>query len=325
MSQRLITALIAAVLATSLGLAMPDPPGPATVHVARAEKILVAPGISAPRLLYPQGRVDYDVVYRLVSNVMTGLTGLDGTNAWRALFKGSDRVGIMVDGTRYPVQLATVETVIDHLVDAGINPASIVVFGGDEGDLFSAGFTINRDPKSVRVLGTESEGYRGGVSRIVSDYCDTLISIAPLKTDSDLGFAGCVANALSCVPRAQRLALRQTPLKVASVAALPVVRQRLRLCLLEAYVPVLEAGAPGQPPVTAQYGALLAGTDPVAVDTIGRQILDGCRQAAGLPAGAHTPETDYLRAAQEQYRLGQADRAQITVRFQGHRQDSHLE
>lgn len=310
------------IVAATMAFAMPDPPGPATVCIARADHILVPQGLSAPKVLYPQGRVDYDVVEKLVDGVMECLTGKEKTDAWRALFPAVDRVGIMVEAGRYPVQLATVETVIDRLVNAGVNPANIVVFSGDERDLFIAGFSVNRDPQSVRVMGTEAEGFRGGVSRIAIDYCDALINVGTLQVDAELGFIGCVANALACVPNPQRIQLRTTPALLGSVAARPVVRQKLRLNLLEAYLPLLDTD--GKEKVTWQYGGLLAGTDPVAVDVLGRQILQGCRNASKGVAWPLPEAVDYLAPAQERYRLGQADPKQITVKLQGNETDAFL-
>jgi hypothetical protein len=301
------------ILATASAVfAMPDEPGPATVCVARGEKILVPQGISAPKLLYPQGRVDFDVVEKLVDAAVANVTGLEKTEGWRALFKGSDRVGIMVEAGRYPVQLATVETVIDRLVNSGVDPSNIVVFGADERDLFMAGFNISRDEKSVRVLGAQSEGFRGGISRIVTDYCDAIINIGTLQLDPDIGFGGCLSNTLTCVPATRRMELRRQPTQLASVATNPALRQKTRLVLLEAYLPLLAMQDLNK--TTWQYGGLLAGTDPVAVDVVGQQILHGCFASAKI-----TPPqpAEYLRPAQARYRVGQSDPQQITVKVLG--------
>jgi hypothetical protein len=308
---------------TTAALAVPDSPGPATVCVARADHILVPPGISAPKVLYPQGRVDYDVVERLVDSVMECLTGKQKTDAWRAVFSGTDRVGIMVEVGRYPVQLATVETVIDRLVNAGINPSNIVVFSADERDLFLAGFNVSRDPKSVRVMGTEAEGFRGGATRIALDYCDALIDIGSLQVDPEIGFMGCLSNTLVCVPTPRRVELRRDPSLLGSAGALPVMHQKLRLNLLEAYLPLLDTV--GKDKVTWQYGGLLAGTDPVAVDVVGRQVLQGCRNASKGAAWPLPGAVDYLRPAQAQYNLGQSDRKLITIKMQGNQTDSFLD
>ena len=321
MSSRPILLLCCAV-AAALGWAKPDPPGPATVHVVRSANILVPQGIFAPHILYPEGRVDFDVVERLVDRAMMELTGQPADVAWQEFFSPNDTVGLMIETARYPVQAATVEVIIDRLVGIGVSPAKIIVFSGDERDLFAAGYNINRGPAGVRVLGTESEGFRGGMSRIVTDYCDAIINLGTLRTDPELGMAGCVANALASVPNVKRVALRQDPATVAEVAAHPALRGKVRLNLLEAYLPLLEMV--GQARTTWQYKGLLAGTDPVAVDTVGLQILQGCRRAH---KGADWPlpaAPDYLQAAQESYRLGQSRAASITAKLWGPDEDSFL-
>ena len=197
-----------------------------------------------------------------------------------------------------------------------------MVFASDEADLFNAGFTVSHDDRSVRVIGTDAEGFRGGVSRVVSDYCDALISIATLRADPETGFAGCVANALCCVPNVQRVALRRTPEQLGEPAGLPAVRQKLKLNLLEAYLPLLDTQ--GANKITWQYKGLLAGVDPVAVDTVGRGILRACRDAQRGQPWPLASDGDYLQVAQERYRLGQSDRTQIAVKLLGYEKDSYL-
>lgn len=327
LSRPLLPLMIVLVTATVAGFAAPASPGAATVYVARAPRILAPQGISAPKLLYPEGRVDYDVVAKLVDTAVGALTGAEKEEGWQKLFAGTDRVGIMIGAGDYPVQTATVETVVDRLINAGISPRNIIVFSGDERDLFVAGYNISRDDKTVRVLGTESEGFRGGFSRIVSDYCDALINISALEVDSELGFGGCVANALTCVPTVQRVELRGHPELIGSVPAMPVFRQKLRLNLLEAYLPLLDTIEQGKvkEKITWQYGGLIAGTDPVAVDLVGRQILQGCRQASKGQPWPLPEATDYLQPAQGKYRLGTADRKQITVKVEGYTQDAFVD
>lgn len=310
MQKLLFTPIIAAFFAT-LAVAMPDPPGPTTVQVVRAPVILTDQKISAPKVLYPEGRVDFDVVEAMVDRMITAVTGKEGWMAWQSIFAANDRVGIMVDAGTYPAQMATVETLINRLVGAGLSPSNILVFSGSENDLFAAGYRVRHEGQGVRVYGADSEGYRGGVSRIPSDYCDAMINLASLQVHPDTGFAGCVANALNCVPFAKRVeALRDLQL-LPKAAAHPVVRQKTRLYLLEAYVPLLDIQ--GATKVTHQYKGLIAGTDPVAVDMVGRRVLQECRTARKGSDWPLPQTTDYLQIAQQKYRLGQAETDKVAV------------
>lgn len=314
--------MMAGTLWVTAALAMPDPPGQAVVCVSRAERILVPQGLGAPRLLYPQGRVDINIIEQLLDNGLEGLVGVKGAAAWRHFVSPLDKVGLLVDVGDYPVLTSTVEILIDCLVGAGVQPDNIRVIGGDERDLFAAGFTIRREGRGVKVQGAASEGYRAGVSRLVTDYCDVLINVASLRVDAELGLAGCVANALSVVPHTERTRLRRDPLRLGSVGALPALRQKQRLCLLEAYLPGYEGA--GKERQTWEYKGLLLSTDPVAVDVIGRQLLETHRSlVAGAPSPL-SPEPAYLTAAQRSFRLGQSDPALITVRLQGQEAESYL-
>ncbi len=302
--------------------ALPESPGPATVYVVRSETIFVPQGLLAPRILFPEGRIDFKAIERLVDQAMTNLTGKPSEQAWQLFCNPTDTVIILADVARYPVQVGTIEVIVDRLLNIGLSPSQIIVLGGDERDLFSAGFNINRDPSSVRVLGAESEGYRDGLSRIVSQYGDVLINVASLKADPELGFAGCVANTLSAVPLVKRIELRKNPGQLPQIAAHPLVRRKLKLNLLEAYVPLLEMAEKSR--LTYPYKGLLASTDIVAVDVVGRRILEGCRSAYAQKEWPLPAAPDYLQSAWEIYRLGQADATQITVRLIGNTEQSFL-
>lgn len=303
--------------------AQPQSPGPAVVYVVRSDTIFVPQGLLAPRILFPEGRLDFKVIERLVDQAMTNLTGKPPEQAWQQFCRSTDKIVIIADVARYPVQVGTIEVIVDRLLNIGLSPSQIIVLGGDERDLFRAGFNINRDPATVRVLGAESEGYRDGLSRIVSQYGDVLINVASLKADPELGFAGCLANMLSAVPFVKRIELRKNPEQLPQIAAQPLVRRKLKLNLLEAYVPLLEMAEKSR--ITYPYKGLLASTDIVAVDVVGKRILEGCRNAYAHKEWPLPAAPDYLQSACQKYRLGQADAAQITVRLIGNTEQSFLE
>jgi len=297
--------------------AMPDPPGPAVVAVARAERILVPPGVFAPRVLYPKGRVEFGIVEKLVDQTLESLTGLEQGDAWRQFVSPVDKVAILVDVSAPAAQTATVEVIIDRLVGAGVQPGNISVFGGDERDLFNAGFNISHEGPGVRTW------YRGGISRLLTGDLQVLINVATLKADREIGMAGCVANFLACVPEVERRRLRQDPALLPTAAAHPAVRAKLRLNFLEAYVPTVDHARPDPP--TVEYRGLIAGADPVAADTIGLRVLQACRDAHKGEAWPLDPPVTYLKPAQEEFRAGQADPARITVKLTGIKEDSYLD
>jgi len=133
---------------------------------------------------------------------------------------------------------------------------------------------------------------------------------------------GCVANCLACLPHVERVRLRSSPEEIGWAGSRPTLKSRLKLNFLEAYVPIYAVN--GDQQEKWQYRGLLASEDPVAVDVIGRRILEAKRaEAKGQPWPLSPPPT-YLEAAQEDYRLGQADMAKISIETTGPQEGSFL-
>jgi uncharacterized protein (DUF362 family) len=304
-----------------------------TVYLCRTERILLPPGWTAPSSLYPQGRVDARQVTGLLDTAIRAYTGKSNAldNPWREIATPQDKVGIQVDLLTPPVTQETINAVIDGLVNSGVSPDNIIVYTGHEAELFAAGISVNPIGRGIRTMGSESEGYRGGLSRIVLDYCTVIINIARLKADRELGMRGCLTNCLTVVPYVERLKLIANPTELPTAAAHPLMRQKVRLHILEAYQPLLEDTGEQLPPIW-EYRGLLLSSDPVALDRIGLTIL-ATKQKETWGATQEEPpripadrSLKYLEAAaNRKYRLGRYDLSQIEVKVSGVEHDLLLD
>jgi hypothetical protein len=308
--------LIAALIAGLASLASGNPgkePGPAVVALVEAPGFLITDDIWTPPGLYPLGKQDYRVVARMLDRaamLATSTTRID--DAWQSMLAPSDRVGILFDAGEPPASLTLLDALIDRVVGAGVRPGNVIVWADDERSLFAAGLTVKRDGDGVRVMGAESEGYRDGLSRIALSYCDVLINLARLRPDRQLGMRGALANQLACVPLVERVRLLANPREVPSAAARPLTRAKFRLHLVDALQPSYEAGPLKEPPYW-NCGTILASPDAVAIDVVGRRILEAkLAQVKGAPTSLE-PEPVYLKTASDPYRVGQSDPAKITV------------
>jgi hypothetical protein len=316
--------LIAAVALGTLGCRPSLADDNSTVYLCRTERILVPPGWSSPQMLYPQGRIDARQVAGLLEAGIRAYTGLSEPldNPWRQIATPQDKVGIQVDLLTPPVSRQTINAIIDALVNSGISPDNIIVYTGNESELFAAGISVNPIGRGIRTMGSESEGYRGGVSRILLDHCTVIINVARLRADRELGVRGCVANCLSIVPYVDRVRLLANPAHLPGPAAHPLMRQKARLHVLEAYQPLLEDTGEQFPPVW-EYRGLLMSSDPVALDLIGLRIL-AAKQAQTRQAAGHErlvaaeKALDYLvPAGSRMYRLGHANPDNIDLQVIG--------
>jgi hypothetical protein len=298
--------------------------GPSLVGLARGDHLYLPGPVIAPPGVYPQGKLDWSVVETLVG----GATAAAGVaSPWR-LFDPADRVGLMVDVADPPLDLGLVEAVLEQLVNAGLSPTQLFIFSGRESDLFAAGFALGSQSGSgVSVFGADALGYRDDFSRLLLDRCDKLVNFARLRPHAQLGMTGAVCNCLNAVEETTRFDLLAHPDDLGSLLARRALADLLVLHLLDATAPdyaVTTPSAPGAPAATParwEYRGLLCAHDPVALDTVGKEILEAKRaQIKGAPWPLD-PAPTYLQAATSRWRVGQSDPAKIAVKAVGDRTD----
>ncbi len=308
MKPALATAMLAVAV---LACAQPESPERSRVGIARAERILVPTGIRAPALLYPEGRVHFGVVKRLLDEAVATALGVeDPARAWSELISPGDRVGIQIDVEGIDAHDAALDVLARRIVDAGVPARNIVIYASEEAELFRAGFDLSGRAPGARVMASDDVGYRRGISRVVLDHCTVVISLSRLRVHDRFGMHGALANCLESVPATERRRLEREPEKLGEIAANSILRRMIVLHVLDALWPITRYPE-GRRPQMWQYGGLIASTDPVALDVIGREVLlEGLRRE-DPSITALTPPVVYLQPAMEVYRLGNSDPARI--------------
>ena len=166
-----LCALFVALLAAA-GLADPDRiPGQAKVALARREKIFFDPN-PISTFMYPEGKLDFRIIEPMLDEAVASLTGVTNpVDSWGAMVKPVDVVGILVDVRDLPVHLTVVDAVVQKLLRAGVQRDNIVIFSGEEYDLFNAGFEIRRavqgDPAGEGVGTARVEATEGLIAAAV--------------------------------------------------------------------------------------------------------------------------------------------------------------
>lgn len=305
------------------------------VAVARAERILAPEGLLNPSWLYPEGKIEYSIVEGLLGQAVTGAVGVEPADeAWDELLGPNDRVGIQLDVKRPQTTNELLEALILRIHGTGVPLRNIIIYAGDEAALFRAGFDLSNRTPGVRVMASDDQGYRGGLTRIVLDHCTKIINVSRLRADRRIGMHAALANCLASVPYVERERLMREPQDLASAAANATLRRTIVLHIVDALQPVHRPPAEGVDPGTWLYRGILASSDPVALDTVCRSILlegpggdespaDGDEAPVGGdeepptddgPDGkALTPPVQYLEPATERFRLGNSDPERIDV------------
>ncbi|MCD6361754.1 MAG: DUF362 domain-containing protein [Armatimonadetes bacterium] len=307
--------LAALSLAVILTAAVAHAGGASCVCVARAEKILLPQSALAPSFAYPEGKLDYNVVAKLVDDAVMSLTGESGVReAWCGLFSPTDRVGIQLDVNPLPVHRTLLEAVTLRLIACGVPQSNIVIYSGEEVALFQAGFDLSETPGRIRVMGADAQGFRKGLSRIVLDHCTVIINLARLRVDPRVGMSGALTNCLSSVPYEERERLLRTPEELPAAAARASLKVKTRLHIVDALQPALATADNQLGFVTWLYRGVMVSRDPVALDAVGRRILLDRLREDNPDVEALSPPVVYLQPAHDRYHLGTADPDAIELR-----------
>lgn len=306
-------AVCVCLIAVQRAEARPGVPERSRVAVAQAERILAPEGPLTP-YIYPEGKVEYGIVELLLDRAATAALDVDNAeDAWSKLFKPNDRVGIQLDVGRLQVHQEVLEALILRILGTGVRLRNIIVYSGDEAELFRAGFDLSGRTPGVRVMASDAEGYRSGVSRIVLDYTTKIVSVSRLRVDEQVGMYAALANCLNSVPYVDRQRLRREPETLAEAAANASLRRATVLHVVDALRPGWRRVEGQARPETWLYRGILASTDPVALDTTCRRILLEKRQEENADLEHLNTPVVYLQPATEQFRLGNSDPERIEV------------
>jgi hypothetical protein len=305
--------LTALTVAGSTGAALAAegrPSAESVVALSRADHVFLKAALFS-ELAYPEGKIDYASVQLVVDGAMGSLTGekLPG-DQWAQIAKGQDRVGIMVDARQPGVPIILVECIVDRLIRAGVGEQAICVFAGSEPDLYAAGYSLNPDSPGVHAFATDTAGFRDGLSLMLLDRLDVIINLARLRPDAGLGMAGAITNHLALVPEPERVALRKSQATLPGVAAQRAVRDKVKLHIVDALNPAYQVYPEVEEPGKRyrwEYGGLLVSRDPVALDAIGRQLLEAKRAEVNGAPSPLSPAPEYIAAAAKRYGLGESD------------------
>ena len=278
-----------------------------------------------PMLRGSGSSLDSDRLLKLVDGALQSLYDCDSpAEAWKRVVRPGECVGLKVNclaGRGASTTVKLVEAVTARLQQAGIT--EIVVWDRLNSDLESAGFRLNSKQPGVRYIGNDSAGYDdelsiyGSVgsllSRTLTHTCDAVISLPVLKDHGIAGMTFALKNFFGAIHNPNKYHLTAGDPYVADVNMLPAIRQKLRLHIGDATAVQYEGGPSYMPQWSWRFNGLLVGRDPVALDSVGWQLIEQKRAAEGmksLEALGRAPK--YIAtAANAEHRLGTNDPKQI--------------
>jgi uncharacterized protein (DUF362 family) len=244
--------------------------------------------------------------------------------AMRRLFSPRDVVGIKVNciaGRGLSSRPEVARALASWLVQAGVPAGRIVIWDRTGRELKSAGFTPGDGPVG-RVAGTDGEWEQrlrewgpsaSRFSRLLAEDLTALIDLPVLKDHGLAGISLGMKNWYGVVHNPNKLHEEGCVPFVPQLSAFPLVREKLRLTVVDGTTAQFHAGPAFSPAWAVAWQGFLASTDVVAVDAAGWRVIEEQRRKRGLGSlASEGREPKYVEAA-ERFGIGVADARKIEV------------
>jgi uncharacterized protein (DUF362 family) len=246
-------------------------------------------------------------------------------DALRRTFRSSDVVGIKVNtiaGRKLSPHPELVLLIAGWLQEAGVPARNILIWDRTDQELVKAGFTLNRSGSGVRIFGTNEDydwkprewGPNGSCfSKALVSEMTALINVGVLKDHELAGVAGGMKNWYGAIQNPNKCHEDGCHPYVAHLAAYPLIRDKLRLTVIDGITAQCNAGPAYSPRWAWPWQGLLASTDPVALDTVAMKVIEDRRKELNLPSLADEKRAPKWLAEAGKLGLGEADPTRIRV------------
>ena len=280
--------------------ARPGMPGPYSGQVVR---------VHAGKSIDEQSeKVDAPTVREMISQGMRSLTGdADARDSWARFFNSADVVGIKVNCSGAPGIMSTPEVVgeiVRNLGVAGVKPDQIWIYERFQNQVNNVHYD-RYVPAGVHIWTAEHDrgsiaGYdpstyvdvnffgeddtRSNMARVVTEHLTKIINVPNMKDHGAAGVTGCLKNiaygSFSNVARSHSGFKTNTYSFIGTLASVEPLRSRTVLAVMDGLRGVWHGG-PFSPSRKFRFypKQMMFGTDPVAMDRLLLDVIDGKRKA----------------------------------------------
>jgi uncharacterized protein (DUF362 family) len=270
--------------AAAMGLA-----GKAQAQAAKPARMSRVVLVRNENVIDAENKVNTEVLSKMLGETMTRLTGAKtAKEAWSSLFKPGDTVGLVPTQALNPSHPEFIEAVTAALAEAGVPREKI--------------FSVQqRDPEKVKP-------------------CTALINMPGLKAHWLTGIGTVLKNYIMFSGRPRDYHMADSA-KLGEIWNLDFVKGKTRLVLVDAITALCDKGPQFEPQYKWQYKGLIAGMDPVAVETVGLKIIAEKRNLMKGEPWPLSPPPVCVEAADKVYGLGTSKWEEIALEKSGWMQE----
>jgi uncharacterized protein (DUF362 family) len=289
-------------------------------------KITKADSLQANKL-YPKP----EAAKEMLTRALTELTGKpDLVTAVQQFVHKDDIVVVKVNGIAQS-QMATgkelVLPFVEAMIEGGVKAENITLLEQYAGFFNATRITTSNVPKGVKIAShangnaTMDErlipgtGVRTKFVRWLTE-ATAAINFALIKDHSICGYTGALKNMThGCTINPHDFHVHHASPQIAQLYAQDVIKSRVRLCIADGFK-VMADGGPlyKRPEFVKPHDAVYASTDPVAIDTIGWEVVEKYRADFKLKTLTESGrEPAYIKAAAD-LGLGVHERSKILLK-----------
>jgi uncharacterized protein (DUF362 family) len=251
------------------------------------------------RFIKVNGTADAPVISKAIDSALLKITHSEKPiDAWSSLFNKNDIVGVKLNclaGKRFSPHTEIVEAIVKGIKSAGVRESNIIIFERFNRELENAGFNIRRGSNGFRCFGTDdlpSGGYdskpliMGSIgscfSKIASSLCTAIVNVPVLKDHDLAGVSIGMKNFFGIIHNPNKYHDRNCNPYVADLNSHPFIKDKLRLIVCDALKAQYHGGPAFKPQWAWDFQGMLIGTDPVALDRVGAQIIEKKRKEVNM-------------------------------------------
>ena len=232
--------------------------------------------VTHPEVILKEYRVNPPVIRQMLDRALMELTGAaTETEAWKQIGRADDFVAVKHNSIGRPTLHSHTEindAVAAQLAAAAqVKPDRILVVDR----MLPPPYNELSDPFTLPSRKLETR-----LRRLYTDQATAIVNVSVLKAHFSEGLSAAMKNHLGSInnPAAYHgWEPDRMPLAVPELNALPPLRAKTRLVIIDAIRPLFAGGPVDDPQYRWDYRGLIVSTDPVAASAVGLRILEAKR------------------------------------------------
>jgi uncharacterized protein (DUF362 family) len=275
-----------------------------------------------------QKPLDSNKLSKLLDKTMQTLYDCDNElQPWKKIVKPGEVIGLKVNclSGHGSTHRELVDLICERLQQAGINAKDIIIWDRLNSDLEDGGFKISNQGNRIKCFGNDTTGFEdnlqvsGSIASLLchtlTRMCDAVINLPVLKDHGIAGVTIALKNFFGAIHNPNKYHLHVGDPYIPDVYTLPSIKNKVRLTICDAITAQYDGGPSFMPHWTWPFNGLIAGSDPVAIDYIGWQIIEQKRAAIGKKSLKEVGrEPTYIAtAADARHQLGTNDPDKIEL------------